>query len=159
MKSLKYQNSLLDHVDSRILEALVANARVSIAEIARLLDMSSPSVAERVRRLEEAGVITGYTATISPAAVGLPISAWLRIRPVPGALEKVAEIVFGIPEITECERVTGEDCFLARAHVQSVAHLEHVIDRIIPYAMTNTSIIQSSPVKPRLPAIPRENER
>jgi Lrp/AsnC family transcriptional regulator, leucine-responsive regulatory protein len=110
-------------------------------------------VAERVRRLEEAGIVTGYSATISPAAIGLPVSAWLRIRPVPGRLDKVAEIIRGIPEIVGCDRVTGEDCFLARAHLRSVADLERVIDQIIPYAMTNTSVIQSTPVPPRLPPL------
>ena len=96
-------------------------------------------------------MITGYSAQIAPSALGLPISVWLRIRPVPGELERVAKIIRSIPEITECDRVTGEDCFLVRAHLASVADLERVIDRIIPYAMTNTSIIQSSPVARRLP--------
>lgn len=132
---------------------LASNARTAIAELARAVGLSAPSVAERVKRLEEAGVITGYSATISPAAIGLPVSAWLRIRPVPGELDKVAGIIRGIPEIIECDRVTGEDCFLARAHLRSVADLERVIDQIIPYAMTNTSVIQSSPVPPRLPPL------
>ena len=153
MKRLNYENGPLDGLDVRILEALVANARISTAELARSVGMSSPSVAERIKRLEEAGVITGYRATISPAAIGLPISVWLRVRPVPGALERVAEIIRSIPEIVECDRVTGEDCFLARAHLRSVADMERVIDLIIPYAMTNTSIIQSSPVERRLPPL------
>lgn len=154
MKRLNHQNGPLDRVDERILEALVANARISVAELARSLGMSSPSVAERMKRLEESGVITGYGVSLSPDAIGLPISAWLRIRPVPGALQKVAEIIQGIPEIVECDRVTGEDCFVARAHLRSVADLERVIDHIIPHAMTNTSIIQSSPVKRRMPPLP-----
>lgn len=159
MKRLNYENGQLDELDVRILEALVANARISTAKLARLVGMSSPSVAERIKRLEEAGVITGYRATISPAAIGLPLSIWLRIRPVPGALETVAEIIRSIPEIVECDRVTGEDCFLARAHLKSVADMERVIDLIIPYAMTNTSIIQSSPVGCRLPPLASGPER
>lgn len=153
MKRLNYENGPLDPTDIRILEALVENARVSTAELARSVGLSSPSVAERIRRLEEAGVITGYSATVSVAAIGRPISAWLRIRPVPGALEKVAEILRSIPEIVECDRITGEDCFLARASLKSIAEMEAMIDRIIPYAMTNTSIIQSSPVARRLPPL------
>lgn len=143
----------LDPVDRAILAALAEDARVTMAELARTVRLSAPSVAERVRRLEEAGVITGYRAVVSPSALGLPIAAWLRIRPVPGELERVAGIIRDIPEIVECDRVTGEDCFLARAHLRSLADLERVIDRIIPYAMTNTSVIQSSPVPPRLPPL------
>jgi len=100
-------------------------------------------------------VIEGYTLTINPKALGLPIAAWLRIRPIPGQLQKVADILRGLPEIVECDRITGEDCFIARAHVPSVEGLEKLIDQVIPYAMTNTSIIQSSPVKRRLPPILR----
>lgn len=160
MKRLAYERSdLLDAVDREILEMLVSNARTTTAELARAIGLSAPSVAERVKRLEEAGVITGYSATISPQALGLPISAWLRVRPVPGELDRVARIVRGIPEITECDRVTGDDCFLARAHLRSVADLERVIDQIIPYAMTNTSVIQSSPVAPRLPPLNGANAK
>ncbi|MEW5425261.1 Lrp/AsnC family transcriptional regulator [Amorphus sp. 3PC139-8] len=154
MKRLNYENGDVDAVDEVILRNLVANARTTTAELARKVGLSAPTVAERVRRLEEAGVITGYSADLAPEALGLPIAAWLRIRPVPGALAQVAETIRSIPEITECDRITGEDCFLARAHVQSVADLERIIDLIIPHAMTNTSIIQSSPVKRRLPPLP-----
>jgi len=153
MKRLRYENGDLDAVDARILDALARDARSSIAELARLVGLSPPSVSERIARLEEAGVIEGYTLTISPKALGLPIAAWLRIRPVPGQLQTVMEILQGLPEIVECDRITGEDCFIARAHVRSVDELERLIDWIIPYAMTNTSIIQSSPVKRRLPPI------
>ena len=153
MKRLRYQNGEIDTVDEQLLKALIANVRTTNAELARVVGLSAPSVSERIKRLEEAGVIRGYTLTIDPEAVGLPVSAWLRIRPMPGQLQKVAEIVRGLPEIVECDRVTGEDCFLARAHVTSMQHLERIIDEIIPYAMTNTSIIQSSPVERRLPPL------
>jgi Lrp/AsnC family leucine-responsive transcriptional regulator len=151
IKRLRYENGDLDAVDLRILRILVDDARASVAEIARSVGMSAPSVSERIRRLQEGGIIEGYTIRINPAAFGLPLAAWLRIRPVPGQLGTVAEILRDIPEIAACDRVTGEDCFFARVHVGSVTDLERVIDRIIPYAMTNTSIIQSSPVAERLP--------
>ena len=159
MNRLRYENGGLDAIDARIMEALIKDARTSIAELARSVGLSATSVSERIRRLEEAGVIEGYTLTINPKALGLPIVAWLRIRPIPGQLQKVAEILRGLPEIVECDRVTGEDCFIARAYVQSVDGLEKLIDAVIPYAMTNTSIIQSSPVKRRLPPILRGNGR
>jgi len=98
-------------------------------------------------------VIEGYAASIDPRALGLAIAAWLRVRPIPGELKTVAEILRSAPEIVECDRVTGEDCFVARAHLKSIEDLEGLIDRIIPYAMTTTSIIQSTLVKRRPPPI------
>jgi len=159
MKRLRYENGDLDPTDVRILESLIADARVSVAELARDVGLSAPSVSERIKRLEEAGVIEGYTLTLNPAALGLPLAAWLRVRPIPGQLRKVAEILQSLPEIVECDRITGEDCFIARAHVRSVDDLEKLIDQVIPYAMTNTSIIQSSPVKKRMPPIRRGGRR
>ena len=147
-------NGDLDATDVRILNALVDDARISIADLARSVGLSPPSVSERIKRLEEVGVIEGYTLTINPKALGLPITAWLRIRPIPGQLQMVAEILRGLPEIVECDRIIGEDCFIARAHVPSVEHLEKLIDQVIPYAMTNTSIIQSSPIQKALVSDP-----
>jgi Lrp/AsnC family transcriptional regulator, leucine-responsive regulatory protein len=156
LKRLRFENGVTDAIDGRILEALFKDARTSIADLARKVGLSPPSVSERIRRLEEAGVIESYTLAIDPKALGLPIAAWLRIRPIPGQLQKVAEILRALPQIVECDRITGEDCFIARAHVQSVDDLEKLIDQVIPYAMTNTSIIQSSPVKRRFPPFLRD---
>jgi Lrp/AsnC family leucine-responsive transcriptional regulator len=144
-------NEKLDAVDARLLCLLEQDARMSTAELARSVGLSAPSVAERIRRLQENGVVQGFSVRIDPAALGLPLSAWLRVRPVPGQLGVVADILRDLPEISQCDRVTGEDCFIALAHVASVSELERVIDRIIPYAMTNTAIIQSSPVPARSP--------
>ncbi len=154
MKRLRSENAPLDTADVQILVALAVDARTSVADLARMVGLSPPTVSERIRRLEDAGVIEGYTATISPKALGLPIAAWLRVRPTPGQHNKVADILRGLPEIVSCDRITGEDCFLARAHVRSVEDLERLIDAIMPFAMTNTSIIQSSPVPTRIPPIP-----
>jgi Lrp/AsnC family leucine-responsive transcriptional regulator len=129
-----------------------------MADLARALGMSAPSIAERVRRLEEAGIIRGYGAEVDPAALGLPLAAYVRIRPMPGQLRKVGEVLLGLAAIVECDRVTGEDCLIAKAHVRSAAELEALIDRIVPYATTNTAIIQSSPVKRRLPPIPGDQQ-
>lgn len=153
MKRLGIENGALDAVDARIVALLADNARIPTAELARSVGLSAPSIAERLRRLEDSGVIEGYMARIAPAAIGYPVSAWLRVRPVPGELKRVAEIIRSIPEITECDRITGEDCFLARVRVASVADLERLLDQLVPYAMTNTAIVQSSPVLPRLPPL------
>jgi Lrp/AsnC family leucine-responsive transcriptional regulator len=155
MRRLGYQNGPIDATDRRILQSLTADARTTMAELARQVGLSAPSVTERVRRLEEAGVIRGYRAEIDPGALGLPIAAWIRIRPVPGELARVAEILKGLDAIVECDRITGEDCFVACAHVADVAALERLIDRIVPYATTNTSVIQSQPVPRRLPPLPQ----
>ena len=108
MKRLRYENGDLDATDVRILNALVDDARTSIADLARSVGLSPPSVSERIKRLEEAGVIEGYTLTINPKALGLPIAAWLRIRPIPGQLQKVADILRGLRQIVECRIANGE---------------------------------------------------
>ncbi len=154
LKRLRYGNGTIDGVDAAILRALGENARLSMAELARRVGLSPPSVTERVRRLEHDGVIAGYAARIDPAALGLPLTAYIRVRPLPGQMQKAAETVSAIAAVVSCDRVTGDDCFIAKAHVASVGELEAVIDAIIPYATTNTAILQSSPVPERLPPLP-----
>lgn len=154
MKRLRYENGAIDAIDAKILHALARDARMTLAEMARAVGLSSPSVSERLRRLEETGVIEGYAAIINPKAIGLEVSVWLRIRPMPGQLAKVAKILDTLDAIVECDRITGDDCFIAKAHVPAIEDLEKLIDEIVPFAMTNTSVIQSSPVKRRLPPIP-----
>jgi Lrp/AsnC family leucine-responsive transcriptional regulator len=138
LNRLASASSRLDAIDVAILRALGADARVTMADLARAVGLSAPSVADRVRRLEEAGVVEGYEARVSPAGLGLPLAAYLRIRPMPGQLRKVAELLADSPAIVECDRITGEDCFIAKAHLRSVAELERLIDRLLTYAMTNT---------------------
>jgi Lrp/AsnC family leucine-responsive transcriptional regulator len=149
-KNRRNGGSSLDERDIRLIACLEANARASLADLARALKMSPQSVAERMKRLQDIGVVTGFSVTLDPQRLGLGIGAYIRIRPL-GELARVAEMVKGMPEIVECDRVTGEDCFVAKAFVASVVDLERLIDRLLPYARTNTSIIQSSPVPRRLP--------
>ena len=145
----------LDETDRRLIEALDRNSRTSTADLARLVGLSPQSTADRVRRLEDIGVITGFTVRLDPAALGLGVGAYIRIRPAMGELRRVAELLANIPEIVECDRVTGEDCFVAKVYVARIDDLERVIDRLLPFAQTNTSIIQSSPVPRRQPPLPR----
>ena len=153
MKRLRYENSEIDRIDGKLLKALAENSRISTANLARMVGLSAPSVSERIKRLEESGVIESYTIKINPEGLGLPLTVWLRIRPLPGQLKKVAELIHSLSEIVECDRITGDDCFIARANVKSVIEMERLIDSIIPYATTNTAIAQSSPVASRLPKI------
>ena len=147
-------NHILDEVNLRLLAELQASPRLSMAELARRTGMSAPAVTERVQRLERAGVIAGYRLDIDPAAVGLPVTAFARIRPMPGSLPKIAELAASLPQVTECYRITGEDCFLIKLHAPAIDQLEAVLDRFLAYGNTTTSVVVSTPVPRRPPPLP-----
>lgn len=159
MNRLPLDSIYLDTTDRQLIALLFENARLKTAELARRIGLSAPSTAERIRRLEDAGIIRGYTITIDAERLGLPLQIYIRVRPVPGQMQNVADILDDTPEVVSCQRITGEDCFVAQAHVTSVQHMEALIDRLTPVSMTNTSIVQSSPVDRRLPAIPADQTR
>lgn len=139
----------VDGTNRRLLGELQQDARLSIAELGRRVGLSSPAVAERLQRLERQGVIRGYRTDIDPRALGLALTAIVRIRPAPGQLQNVAEVARQASEVVECHRMTGEDCYLMKAHVRDVEHLEELIDRFVALGQTTTSILQSSPVRDR----------
>ncbi len=149
----KLSDQPLDSVNRQLIAALQLDARLSLAELGRRVGLTAPAVAERLARLEEAGVIRGYHADVDPRALGLELSVVLRIRPAARMIAKVAELACATPEVTECHRVTGEDCFVMRLHVRDVLHLEELIDRFVLYGQTTTSIVQSSPVPGRGAAV------
>jgi Lrp/AsnC family transcriptional regulator, leucine-responsive regulatory protein len=142
-------NRRLDNTDMNLLQELGIDARLSLAELGRRVGLSAPAVADRLERLEEAGVIGAYRAEIDPRALGYELAVVLRIRPAPRELKKVAELAQRTPEVVECHRITGDDCYLMKAHVRDVEHMEEVIDRFAIYGQTTTSIVQSSPVPRR----------
>jgi len=139
----------LDNANLRLVDELQRDARLSFAELGRRVGLSSPAVAERLARLEEEGVITGYHAEVDPRALGLTLGVVIRIRPAPRELHKVAELARRTPEVVECHRITGEDCYFMKAHVRDVEHMEELIDGFAVYGQTTTSIVQSSPVPRR----------
>jgi Lrp/AsnC family leucine-responsive transcriptional regulator len=145
-----HEDGPLDEVNLRVLAELQGSPRLSMAELARRVGMSAPAVTERVQRLQQAGVIAGYHLDIDPAAIGLPVTAFARIRPMPGSLPKIAELAAELPQVTECYRITGEDCFLIKLHAPAIDQLEAVLDRFLVYGNTTTSIVVSTPV-PRRP--------
>ncbi len=149
------QNPLLDEINVQLLEQLQANPRISMSELARRAKLSAPSVTERVQRLEESGVIAGYRLDIDPKALGLPIIAYIRIRPMPGQLTKVAELARATPEVVECHRITGEDCFLLKVYVAQISALETILDKFLAFGQTTSSIVQSSPVPLRPLPLPK----
>jgi Lrp/AsnC family leucine-responsive transcriptional regulator len=138
-----------DVTNRRILEELQNDGRLSLAELGRRVGLSPPAVAERVQRLERDGVITGYHARVDPRALGYALTTVIRIRPSPREIPKVAALARETPEVVECHRITGEDCFFMKATVRDVGHLEELIDRFVIYGQTTTSIVQSSPVPGR----------
>jgi Lrp/AsnC family transcriptional regulator, leucine-responsive regulatory protein len=139
----------LDDVNRRLLALLQDDARLSLAELGRRVGLTAPAVAERLQRLEAGGVIRAYRADLDPRALGYTLSAVLRIRPNARELRTVAEVARRTPEVVECHRVTGEDCYYMKLHIRDVGHLEEVIDRFTPFGQTTTSIVQSSPVAGR----------
>jgi Lrp/AsnC family transcriptional regulator, leucine-responsive regulatory protein len=146
----------IDPVNLRVLEELQRDPRLTMSELGRRVGMSSPAVTERVRRLEEAGVIQGYRVELNPAALGLPITAYIRVRPSPGQLSKIAELAQQIPEVVECHRVTGEDCFILKVYIPAIDQLDRLLDCFLLYGSTTTTIIQSSPVPLRPPPLPQD---
>jgi Lrp/AsnC family transcriptional regulator, leucine-responsive regulatory protein len=156
LTTLRSRNPLLDPINVRLLRELQRDPRLPMAALARRVRMSAPAVTERVRRLEEAGVIAGYRMDVAPKALGFPVAAYVRIRPAPGQLEKIADLAQRTRDVVECHRITGEDCFLLKVHVSEVAQLEAVLDRFLALGQTTTSIVQSSPVPPRALLLPTD---
>ena len=153
----KPKEELTDTVNVRILEELMQEPKLPMTELARRVGLSSPAVTERVRRLEETGVIRGYRLDISPVALGLPIAAFVRIRPSAGQqLYKIAELAQNIPEVAECHRVTGEDCFILKVYLPNLEQLDRLLDIFLQLGNTTTSLIQSSPVPFRSAPLPEE---
>ncbi len=150
---MNYKELVANSKNIEILRLLQKNPRMSIAELARKIGMSNPAAKERVRRLEKNGVIAGYRLELDPKAAGHEITAFVRIRPLPGRLPKIAAMAQRIPEVVECHRITGEDCFILKIHLPDIASLDRVLDRFLVHGQTTTSIVQSSPVPPRSPQL------
>ena len=143
----------LDATDRKILGELTRDGRVSFAELGRRVSLSSPAVAERVQRLERAGVITGYRAEIDPRALGYQLTAIVRIKPAAGRLPRIPELAAEIPEVGECHRITGEDCFYLKLHLRSIDELSGVLDRFLVYGETTTSLVNATPIPRRDPPL------
>ena len=143
------RTQILDELNTRILTELTADPRLRTTELARRLGVSTPTVRERVARLEESGVIRGYRIDIDPAALGRPVAAWVRLRPGPNQIQKIVELAGRTPEVVECHRISGEDCFLMRVQVAAIAGLEEVLDKFLVHGQTTSSFIVSTPVPPR----------
>ena len=153
MNRSRYVTRPLDATDRAIIAALSQNGRMTVRDLAAHIGLSSPSVTERIHKLEDAGAIQGYSVLVDPTVFGLGIAAHVRMRAMPGEVKRVAQMLIDTPEVVEADRVTGEDCFLAKVVACNVLELETVIDRFQPYASADTAIILSSTVERRLPKL------
>lgn len=144
--SYDFNKSEIDEINFKILQELQLEPRLTMTELGRRVGLSSPSVTERVRRLEESEVIKGYSLDLNPAALGLSIGVYIRIRPNSGKLSIIAELALSIPEVVECHRISGEDCFILKVYIPAIDQLDRILDQFLLYGSTTTTIIQSSPI-------------
>jgi Lrp/AsnC family transcriptional regulator, leucine-responsive regulatory protein len=152
---------LLDETGWEILCALQENARVSYADLGRKVGLTPPAVADRIRRLEATGIITGYHATVNPAKLGLSLTAIIRFKGSNVTSERIIDVIKRCPEVVECHDLTGDDCMSLTVVVASVSHLQSVIAQLMPYGASNTSIVLASPLQHRAigpSALPQERE-
>ncbi len=141
---------MIDEIDWKLLKELQVNARTAFAELGRRVGLTTPAVIERIRKLEDAQIITGYAAEIDTAKVGLPILAFVRMSISGVDYWRIIEVAEQSNEILECHRGTGGDSFIMKVAVADVGHLQPLIDKLTPYGITTTSIVLSSPVKKRV---------
>ena len=156
---LQIDDLLLDARNVKLLRLLRDDPRGSVSEMARRIGMSAPAVRERIQRLEESGIIRGYRLELDARALGYPISAFVRVRPMPGKLAKIGELAERLPQVVECYRITGEDCFVMRVYLERLEDLDPLLDRFLAYGQTTTSLVQSSSVPPRGLPLPGTDRR
>ncbi|WP_027803086.1 Lrp/AsnC family transcriptional regulator [Paraburkholderia dilworthii] len=143
----------LDEIDRALLAALAEDARRPVSELARQVGLSAPSTAERIRRLEAQGVIERFTVQVDPRALGFTLQAIVRVKPLPGQLHLVEEVIRRIPEFVECDKVTGDDCFICRLYLHSIEQLDEILSKVAERAETSSAIVKSTPVARRLPPL------
>ncbi len=153
MNCSRYVARTIDQIDRAIITALENNGRMTIRELAAQVGLSSPSITDRILKLEDAGAILGYSVTINPKVFGLGITAHVRMRAMPGEVKRLASMLEETPEIIEADRITGEECFLVKVVVKDIDEFQTVVDRFLPFSSITTSIIQSQIVTRRLPKL------
>lgn len=141
----------LDETDFKILTTLERDGRMSVSSLASLIGMSAPSVTDRIRRMEDAGIIRNFTVDIDVAELGYELAAIVRIKPRPGSLHIVEKMIRDEPRFTSCDAVTGDDCFVCRLAFRAMKDLDPILQPFHERAETNTAIVKSSPVRHRLP--------
>jgi Lrp/AsnC family transcriptional regulator, leucine-responsive regulatory protein len=147
----------MDEIDRKLLELLQEDARITIIELSKKLNLSRPSVNERLRRLQENGVIQGFTARVSAEAIGKGTIVIIQIGNLKIECRRFEELIKEETDILECHRVTGTNSYFLKAAVATMKDLEALVDRLIPYGQLNTSVVLSSPIlsRPLLPVTDR----
>jgi Lrp/AsnC family leucine-responsive transcriptional regulator len=139
----------LDDIDRRIVTELYGDARLRVAELGRRVGLSPPAVAERLRRLTDSGALR-FQAEVEPRALGYTICAIVRISPTTRDLKLIPDVARRLPQVTECSRITGEDCYFMKVYLRSIDELEPLLDQFTPLGRTTTSIVNATPL-PRRP--------
>ena len=152
----KHSSSAIDDVDAKIIEHLVRNARISLTELSAAIGLSAPSTSERMHRLAASGLLRSFTVDLNIAALGYTLEAIVRLSPVPGQLQRVEQMILAQPRFVTCDKVTGEDCFVARLALLSIGELDPILAKFHSYAATTTSFVHSTPIRRRLPPLPME---
>ena len=143
----------LDATDRALLRLLEQDARAPVADLARHIGLSGPSTSERLRRLEAQGVIARFTVQVDARALGYTLQAIVRVKPLPGQLHLVEEEIRRIPEFVECDKVTGDDCFICRLFLRTIEELDEILSTVGERAETSTAIVKATPVERRLPPL------
>ncbi len=143
----------LDSLDHTLLQELCSNARLSWRELASLTGVSAPTVRDRIKRLEDIGVITGFGVELSSKALGYTLEAIVRFKPFPGKVHILAEKIITSERIVQCDKVTGEDAFVARMLLKDISELDGLLDGFSTHASTQTAVVKSSPVRMRPPPL------
>lgn len=143
----------LDAADRAILDLLLDDSRISLRALGARIGLSAPAVRDRILRLEDVGIIEGFSIRLNARALGFPLEAVLRVAPLPGRLRKVEATLQAMPEVVECSVVTGEDCFVARLVMRDVSELDRLLGPLHDMARTRTSIVHRQPVPPRRPPV------
>lgn len=136
----------MDKIDEQLIAILVENARTSLKDLSQKVNLSSPSTSERLRRLEEQNIILNYTLGLDQKAFGYNLQAIVRVKPVANMLDAVEKMIKDTPECIECDKITGDDCFLSRLSIRSMGQLDTIVDRWSEQAETYTSIVKTTPI-------------
>lgn len=152
-RQLHSESPALDRIDAQLLTELDRDARQPVSELARRVGMSGPAVAERLRRMGASGLLRGFSAEIDTRSLGYAIRAMVRIRPLPGKLHLVEQLIDACPNIVECHKITGDDPFLAQLVVRNVEEMDEVLEALADHAVTSTAVIKSLAVRRRLPPL------
>lgn len=149
----KFSEATIDAIDAAIIERLLQNARITMTDLSVAVGLSAPATTERVHRLEACGLLRGFTVDLDMATLGYTLEAIVRLKPVPGQLQRVEQMILAQPRFVACDKVTGEDCYVARLALRSIAELDLILAKFHSYAATTTSFVHSAPIRRRPPPL------